>query len=186
MEWSSDDIEKLKHRDTNTFTSLYREYRERIYGFLLSKLNFDSDTASDLLHETFASALGSVHTLKNGTNLSGWLYTIAARRFSDYLRKKYNDFKPIDIMECDAPSDIDIENDYLQKEKISIVMSAMDKISDKYRDILVMKHFEGLTGKDISTRLNISEKAVEDLTYRARRALREEMADHLDLFGRVL
>jgi RNA polymerase sigma-70 factor (ECF subfamily) len=177
--WSDDLIEKLRNRDMDAFESLYNTFRNRIYGYLFVKTGRNGEIASDLLHETFASALDSAHTLRNGSNVSSWLYTIASRRFTDYLRAKYKSNETANIDDYIIASDENTEDECARQEEISFLYCALERIKDKYRDIIELKYFKEMTEKEIAKRYGKGVKAVESLLVRAREALRREMLrDH--------
>lgn len=176
-------IDKLRRRDTDEFEFLYEEFKTGLYRYFLSKTGNSSDLASDLLHETFASAIESSHTLKSGTNIAAWLFTIASRRYTDYLRKKYKS-KEIPISDDSIiAAEENTEKEFSRSEEISILYASLYRVKKRYREILVMKYFEEMSDREISGKTGKSVKAVESLLVRARAAMRKEISGHRDYSG---
>ena len=70
-------------------------------------------------------------------------------------------------------------NPYIIKQAI---LKAMEKLKPKNRKIFELNKFEGLTYKEISNHMQISERSVEDNISRALKILKEELKDHPELF----
>jgi len=178
-------LDKLRRRDTDEFEFLYEEFKTGLYRYFLAKTGNSPDLASDLLHETFASAIESSHTLKSGANIAAWLFTIASRRYTDYLRKKYKS-KEIPITDdCIFAAEENTERDFSRSEDISILYAALYRVKERYREILVMKYFDGMSDREISGKTGKSVKAVESLLVRARSAIRKEISGHRDYGGDI-
>jgi len=62
-----------------------------------------------------------------------------------------------------------------QEETVEVVRSALSRLKSKEQAILRAKYIEGLPVRDIAQRMNITEKAVHSLLYRARISLRLEL-----------
>lgn len=66
------------------FFNRYANHVERVVTHVIG---FDSELA-DILQETYASALGSIHSLKDGSALRPWLFGIATRTARKVLRSR--------------------------------------------------------------------------------------------------
>jgi RNA polymerase sigma-70 factor (ECF subfamily) len=176
-------IHKLRERDTEAFEVLYSDFKTRLYKYFLVKTGYSYDLSSDLLHETFASAIDSSHTLKPGTNIAAWLFTIASRRYCDHLRRHYKSNEislPDDYI---FTADENTEKDFSKKEEIAVLYCALERVKCRYREILVMKYFEEMSDREISDKIGKSVKAVESLLVRARAAMKKQLSEHRDFSG---
>lgn len=182
MSWTSEELEKLKNRDTRAFEKLYESYKTKIYNFFVIKSGGNQDLACELLSETFYSALNSVSTLKNTNNIQGWIFQIAVRRFNDYLRSSYRAGDSVNIDDIVKSAPDDTEKELIEKEKIALLYVALDKLKPVYRDILTMKYFEDRSEKEIADKIKKSVGAVEGLLFRARQSLKKELGNCSDLF----
>ena len=66
------------------FDAFLEEHREVVYRFLVAAVG--PDDADDCFQETFISALRAYGRLIDGSNLRGWVLTIAQRRALDAYR----------------------------------------------------------------------------------------------------
>jgi len=62
-----------------------------------------------------------------------------------------------------------------QKETISSVRTALARLASSERSVLKAKYMQGLSARQISRQMGITEKAVHSLLYRARISFREEI-----------
>ena len=60
-----------------------------------------------------------------------------------------------------------------------ILTGAIDELPDKYRTILILREYEGLSYEEISRTLDCSKGTVESRLFRARERLRKKMEKYL-------
>ena len=84
----------------------------------------------------------------------------------------------VDILSL-IPSDADVEQEVAQKCDNEVVAQALQELSDKYRDVLVLQYFEGLTYQEISDVLQIPVRTVGTRLNRAKKQLEKSLADRL-------
>ena len=102
----------------------------------------------------------------------GWLFTIANRRVTDYLRNIYKNKKIFTASETELLSkEIEVENNL--KTDVTLVLIGMDLIKPEYRKILNMKYIEKKKYTEMADELKISEDAVRGKLERARSALKK-------------
>ena len=65
----------------------------------------------------------------------------------------------------------------LSKERRTLVRSALQKLQEDYREILILKYCDELSYHDISRKLNMTESAVQSKLHRARILLKKEILD---------
>ena len=182
MSWTLEEFEKLKNCDTRTFEKLYEMYKNKIYSYFMVKTGRDQDLSSELLSETFFSAINSVSKLKNCTNIQGWLFQIAVRKFNDHLRSVYKTATS-DYIEYYSDPTPDKSHELIENEKIEVLYMALDKIKPLYCEVLSMKYLKGASEKEIALKTGKSVGAIEGLLFRARQALKKELGSHSDLFA---
>jgi RNA polymerase sigma factor (sigma-70 family) len=82
------DEELLTSADPEAFGAFYARHLPGVEAYFARRIR-DRETAADLAAETFASALVARRRFVPGsTPAAGWLYTIAARRFVDFQRRR--------------------------------------------------------------------------------------------------
>ena len=87
--------------------------------------------------------------------------TRAAKNLCAYLGVMEEDLLPDELLE--------------QKETGQLVRRAMASLGEKERTVLELKYLQDLTAREIAGKMEITEKAVHSLLYRARIRLRDQL-----------
>lgn len=163
----------------DTFEGIYEEYFPRVYTFLYRMCNND-DLAEELTQETFYQAFRSFYKFRGDSELFTWLASIAKYTFFSYMRKNRREN---DLVNTDLLTDIIIDDDednnpeqVVQKEEMSnSVRRIVDKIPEKYRDVVILRIYAELPFSEIAESLKISESSAKVLFFRAKKMLLEEL-----------
>ena len=182
MLWNDEEFEKLRNGDTRTFEKLYDLYKDRLYKFFVVKTGGDHDLACELLSETIYSAIQCVRTLKDARNIQGLLFQIAIRRYNDHLRRAYRSAGSECIDSFPDTASEGRDEALIEKEKFTLLYTALERLKPEYRGILEMKYFNDRSEKEIAAEIGKSVGATEGLLYRARQALKNELGRNNDLF----
>jgi RNA polymerase sigma factor (sigma-70 family) len=96
--------------------------------------------AADAWSETFLSALQAYPWLKAGSNVRGWLVTIAHRKAIDQLRSAARRADPVrELPELAAPEPSDDEE----------LRAALDALPPKQRGAVIYRHLAGLSYAEV-------------------------------------
>jgi RNA polymerase sigma-70 factor (ECF subfamily) len=181
-------VERAKKGDKIAFAQLVNTYSDRIYNLALRILRKKED-AEDVLQETFLTVLEKLHTFDGRSSFFTWIYRIATNASLMRLRKKKVVFQELsdqnDFQEnVESRVFIDWTQDPASnvfsgevKEKID---EAINKLSDIYRSVFVLRDIEGLSIKETSAILGITEENVKIRLRRARQFLRDYLSDYFD------
>ncbi len=178
-------LELLQQRDQVAFSRLYKEYKDKIFSFLIIKANGNINIAEEVLCDTFHSAIESAPKLKTNSNIKSWLFKIASRRLADYFRKLYKDNNFYDVYDDMEPfySNYHITNDvFTKQEETYLVNFAFNKLKDSYRDIIRLKYIENKSLKEISNITNKNHSTINSLLQRARVVLKKEFKKTINKF----
>lgn len=177
-------IEKATNGDKKAFTQLVLKYNERIYNLALRLLRNKED-AEDILQETFITVLEKLHTFDGKSGFFTWLYRIATNACLMKLRKKrpevsnlpdnlseYDNYESKIFVDWSQNPLADIQN----KEMKDAIDKAMEKLSDIYRTVFVLRDIENMSIKETSDIIGITEENVKIRLKRARMFLRDELS----------
>lgn len=136
------------------FENIYTEQADAIYRFCLYKTS-NKQQAEDLAQEAFVRLWNSMSEEKDIDNLKAFLYQITRNLIVDFYRKKKA--LSLDGLQEQGfePSNIDheqIEN----KSEISIVVKVIEKLDEKYRDVVYLKLVEDMDITEIAKTLKIT------------------------------
>jgi RNA polymerase sigma-70 factor (ECF subfamily) len=149
--------------------------------------------AGDLVQETFLEAHRQFANFRGRSEaeLTAWLRKILAGQLA-LLVRQYFGTKARDIrLEQDLNADIDQSSDGLEnalaasittpsqrasrREQAVILAEALDKLPENYREVIVLRHIEGLSFAEVAGRMNRSEDSVQKLWVRGLASLRTVM-----------
>jgi len=152
---------------------LYRRYGKQIYAYCLHQLR-SREEAEDAVQTTFLNAFRG---LQRGTTMrfeQAWLYKIAqnvciARRSSSGKRLKLEALDDFEVLQEIVPSGgSGGDGDTLELMGLD---EALDSMPENQRRAILLREWQGLSYREISAELGLSQGAVEMLIFRARRTL---------------
>ena len=159
----------------------------RMVGTVIWRAIGDHRMVEDLTQDTFLRVFYGLPSFDRRAKLSTWIYTIAHRVAIDYLRKsgrwredsfdRSADDEQGGIENVAAPPTANPDAAFAREEHIRLVRHALTRLPDKYRLPLVYAAIDGLDYTTIATMLGVTVAAVKTLVFRAKRMLKDEIAD---------
>lgn len=168
-------IEMLKIGDNRAFAALYQKYWYSLYAMALRKTQC-KETAEELTQEIFLSLWAKKHSLRLEKSFQVYIYSSLKYRIinhvkSQILQRKYREKAPV----SHATSAVDEELSY--KELHRAFEREFEKLPEKYRTVYLMRKKDGLSFKEISSKLEIPLSTVEKHMGNAMRMLRSNLRD---------
>jgi len=174
-------------RELEGFDRLYRDHVDLIYRYA-HRLCGETESAKDLVQETFLNAYQGLKDFRGESKVSTWLYTIASRACIRMRRKRkgepehelsLEEFVPTSEGEFRLQIPVDglsPEEALQNKELREALDQAIDKLPKKYRMALVLHDMEGLSAKEVGTIMGVNERAIKSRLHRARLFVRRELS----------
>ena len=160
---------KMKTKTNRDYvTKFIIENREGYYRLAYTYVKNQQD-ALDIVQEAICKALESQHKLKNPDGIKSWFYKIVVHTALDFLRKS----NKIVLTEDEILEDIggSRSDNYEDTD----LMSALDRLSDENKTIVVLRYFEAMKLQDIASIMNIPESTVKTKLYSSLKKLRIEL-----------
>lgn len=174
MRYKTDkDIVKATLEDINNYRYLVEKYEDKLLRYIKRLLYLNNEDAEDILQEVFIKAYKNINSYNSNYKFSSWIYRIAHNESVSFLRRNKNIRKNIpndpefDIFETIA-ADIDLEKENLDQLNRDKVVSSLDELDKKSRNILILKYLEEKDYKEISEILRIPVGTVGSLIHRAK------------------
>lgn len=145
--------------------------RAPLQGYLVGLLGA-ADDADELAQETFLVAWQRLRSLRDPGRVVAWIYGIAR----NLAAKQSNKPQPIALL-CDPPAATDESR---EDRLVKSVMVAVSRLSEEHREVVLRKHFGGLTGEQIARQLGIAPGTVRSRLSRAYGQLREMLKQEED------
>ena len=156
--------------ETEILEQLYRRYYSAAYLYCLS-LSGDGHTAQDLVSEAFVKAYLSLPD--DVPSFRYWLLRVCRNIWIDHCRRQKHqagqealDFLP----DPDTPESI-----YLKNEQKKVLWQALNTLSPRDRELIILHYFSGLSLKEIAPLVGKSYDSVRQRMVRLRNQLRPEM-----------
>ena len=140
------------------FDNIYEEYFDRVYYKVLSVVKNDDD-AEDICQETFISVYKNLSKFREESNIYTWIYRIAINKTYDFFKKRKIEFEINDDV-LSLPEDINFDTKVILEEKLKL-------ISEKEKEIVVLKDIYGYKLKEIAEMKNMNLSTVKSVYYKA-------------------
>lgn len=147
--------------DRAAFGELYVRYGRTIHGILLARV--PPKDAEDLVQDVFLAAMRQLRGLRTATAFRGWLCAIARNRAMDYYRRARESAE--EVPEVAAPRGA--------TQDAFLVLDAIRGLPEAYRETLILRLVEGMTGPEISDRTGLTADSVRVNLCRGMKMLRE-------------
>jgi RNA polymerase sigma-70 factor, ECF subfamily len=151
--------------DSAAFHELYRKYARMVHGMLLARVPHDS--VEDLAQDVFLQAFRKLPRLRDAAAFGGWLAAIARNSARDHFRKSRQTAELID--EHAAPG-----NPAAHAEAVA-ALAAVRELPEAYRETLILRLVEGMTGPEIAARTGLAHASVRVNLHRGMKLLRERL-----------
>jgi RNA polymerase sigma-70 factor, ECF subfamily len=173
-------VEAARAGDRAAFGELYDRYARMVHGILLARVPLSE--VDDLVHDTFLQALRRLHTLRDMSRFGAWLAAITRNRANDYHRQS--------VDEVELPESLSEDDNAGQgggglrgrghhqedEEEARSLLAAIRELPETYREPLLLRLVEGMTGPEIAARTGLTHGSVRVTLHRGMQQLREKLA----------
>lgn len=151
--------------DRAAFGELYLRYVRMVHGILLARV--PRGDVDDLVQDVFLHAMRQLDALRDPAAFGGWLAAIARHRGSDHLRQT-RPTEPLDDRPGPAP-------DGTASLEAHAVLRTLRTLPEAYRETLVLRLVEGMTGPEIAAATGLTPASVRVNLHRGMKQLRERL-----------
>ncbi|WP_159944744.1 MULTISPECIES: sigma-70 family RNA polymerase sigma factor [unclassified Nocardiopsis] len=188
MDQASTTGETRDEAQTLDFATAVTPFADQLYPTALRMTRNPAD-AEDLVQETFAKAFANFHQFRAGTNLRAWLYRILTNTFINGYRKKQreprqettDEIKDWQLAAAEAHTSSGMrsaENEVLDHLPDSDIKQALSQLPEEFQEVIYLVDIEGYAYKEVAERMGTPLGTVMSRLHRARRQLREMLADY--------
>lgn len=148
----------------------------------LSRLTADMDAAKDLAQESFVRVYRHRFDFRSNQKFSTWLFAIATNLARNHAR--WRSRHPESLVEVEDPgkaaSDPTPDESLMAAERQRAVQKAIQALPHELREAVILSSYHDMSQAQIAKVQDTTEKAVEVRLYRARKMLRDLLADTLN------
>ena len=177
-------VKASQHGDQDAFALLMQRHQRRVFTMVLRMLQ-DYDEASEITQEAFLAAWRGLPSFRGEAHFPTWLYRIAYHCCVRQLERRKQERALQAAMQ--AEQILEGVNKEKQAEDIverhdwqAIVREQLEKLPDKYRMVLILRHLQEMTYEEIADILTIPVGTIKTHLFRARHLLKDRLlAQHL-------
>ena len=148
--------------DRAAFGVLYQRFARAVHAVVLARAPYRD--AADLVQDVFVIALERLRQLDDPAAFPGWILTIARTRSIDHVRR------PVPAELAAEPAAAAVPSAEAQQ-----VLDTIRALPDAYRETLIMRLVEGMSGPEIAERTGLAPGSVRVNLHRGMKLLRERL-----------
>jgi len=149
--------------DREGFGQLYGLYAPLVHGILLARV--PRAEVDDLVQDIFLHAYKKLHTLREAAAFGPWIAMIARNRAVDFHRRSKETVEINDELRGSDTHD----------SKAAEILELIRSLPEAYRETLVLRLVEGMTGPEIAERTGLTAASVRVNLHRGMKLLRERL-----------
>ena len=156
-------VEGVLAGNCDLFGRLYQLYAPLVHGVLLARL--PRSEVEDMVQDIFLHAFRKLHTLRDTRAFGPWIAMIARNRAMDFHRSSRQTIELTD----------DLRSADSSQAKAEEILAIIRKLPEAYRETLVLRLVEGMSGPEIATRTGLTPASVRVNLHRGMKLLREKL-----------
>jgi RNA polymerase sigma-70 factor, ECF subfamily len=153
------------------FGQLYARYAAMVHGILLARVPYSE--VEDLVQDAFLKAWPRLHTLRDPHCFGAWMATIARNLAKDYYREPR-------LAAALQPESMQLASERQatsgdRAAEAHAILSVVRSLPEAYRETLILRLVEGMTGPEIAARTGLTEGSVRVNLHRGMQQLRAKL-----------
>ena len=156
-------VEAVLAGNRDMFGRLYQLYAPLVHGVLLARL--PRSEVDDMVQDIFLHAFRKLHTLRDTRAFGPWIAMIARNRAMDFHRRSRETVELSD----------DLRSADASQSKAEEILGIICTLPEAYRETLVLRLVEGMTGPEIATRTGLTSASVRVNLHRGMKLLRARL-----------
>jgi RNA polymerase sigma-70 factor, ECF subfamily len=157
-------VREVLQGNRDSFGRLYELYAPMVHGILLARV--PRTEVDDLVQDIFLHAFRKLPTLREAGAFGGWLAMITRNRAMDFHRHKR------DTVEV---QDEHMIGDRGKRARAEEILDVIRSLPEAYRETLVLRLIEGMTGPEIASRTGLTAPSVRVNLHRGMKLLRVKL-----------
>ncbi|MCX7737107.1 MAG: RNA polymerase sigma factor [Candidatus Kapabacteria bacterium] len=162
-----------KNDSEKAFTEIYTRYSHRLYAYCLRMVG-NTEDASDIFQECFLKFYNSSKNEAYIDNIRAYLFRIAR----NLCINKKRSHKHFSVLNDDNL--ISSDTDYADKELMDILISSLDVLDFEYREVFILRQFQGLSYKEIAEITGEPLSTLKNRVWRAKEKLKTILTHYLE------
>ena len=175
-------IDETLTGNSSAFGVLVTKYQDRLYNTLVHVVGC-TEEARDVCQDAFVQALTKLASFRRKSAFYTWLYRIAFNLASSRRRRQRPTMSVEQNRELTGDEPVSRDgspSDPIERrERVAQVRTALAKLNEEFRSVLVLREIDGHAYETISEMLDLPLGTVRSRLHRARMELRDQLKDVL-------
>ncbi len=176
-------VREVLRGESGSFDTIVKRYQSVVYAVIYRFVRNRED-ALDIAQEVFVKAFRALHTWQPTGAFRSWLLRIATNMSIDHLRRRsrmpaFVERDAVGYLEPDAVDEgvrIKEPSERASESELgAVIQVAVDKLPEKQRTAFILRHYEGLSLKEIAEIMECTEGTIKTHLFRATGKLRDEL-----------
>lgn len=160
-------VRAAQNGDSSAFGALYQQYGRMVHGILLAHVPYAD--AEDLTQDVFVKAIEQIRSLRDPAAFGSWVAAIARRSAIDSHRRQRTVSETRDRPGGPRPDD-----------QAFAVLATLQQLPKAYRETLILRLVEGMTGPEIALRTGLTPESVRVNLCRGMKQLRQALGGSIN------
>jgi len=176
---TNDLVQRARAGSAVAFEALVRRH-ERATLALAWRLTGQLQDAQDVTQDALSRLHANLHLFRGEESVRPWLRTVTLNLCRDLARKKMR--SPVmvrDELVSQASGEANPEEELSSQQREEILRSALQKLTERERTVLVLRELEGLTTAEVASATGVADATVRVLIMNARLKLRKLLSGQL-------
>jgi RNA polymerase sigma-70 factor (ECF subfamily) len=156
-------VERICDGDEEAFSEFYKIFAPMVHGIILARA--PREEAADLVQEVFIAAYKNLRGLREKNAVGAWLAMIARNRAAEFFRQA----RRTEELSENLPDAGSRQTEALE------ILAAIRALPDAYRETLILRLVEGMTGPEIAQKTGLTAESVRVNLHRGMKLLRQTL-----------
>jgi RNA polymerase sigma factor (sigma-70 family) len=164
-------VDQIRRREPGAVAEFYSVFRTSVRNAVARQLAWQDQ--EDIVHDTFLTVLGAIQRgeIREPARLMGFVRTVVRRHVAAYIEtavQKRNRHSPLDASLLLTSLESCPEHHCIRRQRDAIVLGALDRVSDRDRQILVRFYYLEQSRETICREMGLTETQFRLLKSRAK------------------
>jgi len=173
-----DSAGRFAQGDDCAFDQIVAEHQESVTKLADRLIGWQSNEVEDVVQDVFLAVFKNLSRFRRQSSVKTWLMRITVNKCRSWQRKRLLKLKLLANVPIGQKDSRSSDKDVLDKESCSEVGRAVRNLPQRLREVVVMRYLENMQIEQISEVLSVSRRAVDTRLSRARKQLKEKLADY--------
>lgn len=154
---------------------IYKEYHDKVLRLINGKISNYTE-AEDITSDVFVKVYAKLDSFdETKASISTWIYRIAQNTLIDYFRTRK--------VYSEVPEDLsdggEVEDSVLSQEMLEALATALEKLPERDRDLVVLHYYKGMTLKEAAEKIGMSYSNAKLVHSKSLVVLKDLLSDYM-------